>query len=223
MTQFRMAAIEWAAGGANAPAAAAAAQTLAARIDLRVVVLVEGVSDQVAVETLAARRGLDLDAEGISIMPLGGATSIGRFLDLLGPRGLDLGLAGLCDAGEERYFRRGLERVGLGTNLARAEMERLGFHVCDTDLEDELIRSLGVSAVERVLDEQGDLRSFRTLQKQPAQRSWTTEQQLRRFMGSMGGRKVRYARALVTALGNARAPRPLELLVAQLGRPRRPS
>ncbi len=103
-------------------------------------------------------------------MPIGGAQAIGRFLELFGPPGLDVRLAGLCDAGEEADFRRGLERAGLGSDLTRADMERLGFYVCDADLEDELIRALGAAAVERVLEAQGGLRSFRTLQKQPAWR-----------------------------------------------------
>ena len=221
MKLFRTAALQWAAGGTGASAAAETARSLADEIALRDVVLVEGVSDQVAVETLAARRGLNLDEEGISVLPLGGATSIGNFLDLFGPPGLNLGLAGLCDAGEERHFQRGLERVGLGVDLTREGMEHLGFYVCVDDLEDELIRALGAAGVERVIEQEGDLRSFRTLQRQPAQRSWTLEQQLRRFMGSIGGRKARYAGALVTALGDAEAPRPLELLVAHLaGLPR---
>jgi hypothetical protein len=182
----------------------------------RAVVLVEGVSDQVALEALAARRGQDLDAEGVSIVPIGGAQAIGNFLHRLGPQGLDLRLAGLCDAGEEGDFRRGLERAGLGTNLTRAEMERLGFYVCDADLEDELIRSLGPLAVERVVKAQGELRSFRTLQKQAAWQGRTTEEQLRRFMGSGGRRKIRYARLLVDALDLAHVPRPLDRVLAQV-------
>lgn len=218
MTQFRTAALAWAAGGPDAPAAAKTARALAAELGVRVAVLVEGVSDQVAVETLATRRGLDLGENGICVLPIGGATSIVRFLNIVGPDGLALELAGLCDAGEERFFSRALGRIGLGDGATRAEMERLGFYVCVDDLEDELLRSLGVAAVERVIAEEGDLRSFRTLQRQPVQRSWTVEQHLRRFMGSIGGRKARYARALVTALGEAEAPRPLELLVGRLGR-----
>lgn len=217
-TRFRSAAKVWAAGGPEASPAAAVVRALAAELGLRLAVLVEGVSDQVAVETLAGRRGLDLVPEGIVVMPLGGATSIGRFLDVFGPQALDLELAGLCDVGEERHFQRALERVGLGTDITRARMEQLGFFVCDADLEDELIRCLGAAAVERVIEQEGDLRSFRTLQRQPAQRGWTVEQHLRRFMGSIGGRKARYARALVVALGDAEAPRPLELLVAHLAR-----
>jgi hypothetical protein len=189
----------------------------AARIvEPRAVVLVEGISDQRALEALAERRGRNLDAEGISIVAIGGAQVIGRFLTRFGPPGLDVRLAGLCDAGEERDFRRGLERAGLGSDLTRAEMERLGFYVCSADLEDELIRALGVDAVEQVVGAQGDLGSFRTLQKQPEWRGRSKAEQLRRFMGSGGRRKIRYARLLVEALDLSHVPRPLDLVLAQL-------
>src|SRR2546421_6615473 len=107
----------------------------------RTAVLVEGISDQLALEALAQRRGRNLEAEGISIVPMGGATNIGSFLDLFGPQGFDVRLAGLCDAAEEGDFRRGLERAGLGSNLTPADMEPLGFYVCVAEPEDELIRS----------------------------------------------------------------------------------
>jgi hypothetical protein len=178
------------------------------------VVLVEGMSDRVALEALAARHGRDLEAEGVSIVPIGGAQAIGRYLEELGPRGRGLRLAGLCDAGEEAEFRRGLERAGFGRELTRAEMERLGFFVCVADLEDELIRALGPAAVEGVLDARGDLRSFRTLQKQPAWQRRPPEEQLRRFMGSGGSRKLRYARFLVEAVELTRMPRPLDGVLA---------
>jgi hypothetical protein len=179
----------------------------------RAVVLVEGVSDQAAVEALAERRSRDLDAEGVSVVPIGGAQAIGRFLDRFGPQGLDVRLAGLCDAAEESEFRRGLERAGLGSNLTRDDMERLGFYVCVEDLEDELIRALGGAAVEEVVKAQGDLAPFRTLQKQPAWQGRAREDQLRRFMGSGGRRKIRYARYLVEALEPGNMPRPLDLLL----------
>ena len=183
---------------------------------VRAVVLVEGISDQLALEALAARRGRNLDADGVSVVPIGGAQSIGRFLNQFGPQGLDVRLAGLCDAGEEADFRRGLERAGLGSNLTRADMERLGFYVCILDLEDELIRALGAVTVERVAGSQGDLGSFRTLQKQPAWQGRTTEEQLRRWMGSGGSRKIRYARLLVDALDLSHVPRPLDLVLAHI-------
>jgi hypothetical protein len=180
------------------------------------VVLVEGISDRVAVETLAERRGRNLAAEGIAVVPMGGAQAIGSFLEVFGPQGRDVRLAGLCDAGEEGDFRRALERTGLGSGLTRAAMERLGFYVCVADLEDELIRSLGAGAVEQVVDAQGELGSFRTLQKQPAWQERATEEQLRRFMGSGGRRKIRYARLLVQALDLTRVPRPLDCVLAHV-------
>jgi hypothetical protein len=182
----------------------------------RTVVLVEGISDQLALEALAERRGRNLEAEGISIVPMGGATNIGGFLDLFGPQGLDVGLAGLCDAAEEGDFQRGLERAGLGSNLTRADMESLGFYVCVADLEDELIRSLGAAHVEQVIDAQGELGSFRTFQKQPAQQEKSNEEQLWRFMGTRAGRKSRYARLLVDALDLTRVPRPLDGVLASV-------
>jgi hypothetical protein len=166
-------------------------------------VLVEGTSDQVAVETLAERRNVDLVAAHIEIVPIGGAHAIGRFLAHLGPLGVPL--AGLYDAGEEREFGR-----ALGSDLTRDELEQLGFFVCEPDLEGELIRALGTAAVEAVADAHGDLNAFRTLQKQPAWRGQAVEEQLRRFMGSGGSRKIRYARLLVEALDPEAAPEPLD-------------
>jgi hypothetical protein len=182
----------------------------------RAVVLVEGISDKLALEALAARRGRNLDAEGISIVPMGGATNIGSFLDVFGPQGYDLRLAGLCDAAEEGDFQRGLERAGLGSHLTRADMETLGFYVCVADLEDELIRSLGAVTVEQVIDAQGDLESFRTFQKQPAWRGRTKEEQLRRFFGTHSGRKAQSAPLLVDALDLTQVPRPLDLVLAHI-------
>jgi len=112
------------------------------------------------VETLAERRGRDLGAEGVAVVSMGGATNIRAYLGAFGPDGRDLCLAGLCDAREEPYVRRGLEAAGLGVRLDRAEMAALGFHVCVADLEDELIRALGAPAVERIVAAQGELGAF---------------------------------------------------------------
>jgi hypothetical protein len=180
------------------------------------VVFVEGISDQGAIKALAERRGRDLAAEGVSIVPMGGAGSIGTFLDRFGPGGGDRRMAGLYDADEEGRFRLGLERAGLGSNLTRADMEGLGFFVCVEDLEDELIRALGLRAVERVLDAQDELDKFHTLQRQPAWRRRTHEEQLRRFLGTHSGRKIRYGRLLVGALDLDRVPPPLDALLSHL-------
>jgi hypothetical protein len=179
----------------------------------RAVVLVEGISDQRALTTLVMRRGRDLEAEGVSVVPIGGAHAIGPYLERFGPRGLDLKVAGLCDIGEESAFRSALERVGMGTDLTRDDMEDLGFYVCVTDLEDELVRALGSAVVQRVVEAQGELGSFRTFQKQSAKRELSLEEQLWRFMWN---RKIRYAPLLVDALDLSRVPRPLDGVLARV-------
>ena len=163
----------------------------------RAVVLVEGTSDAVAVETLAERRGRDLEAEGVFVVPIGGAQAIGRFLGVY-PRGV----------------RRALETAGFGAGLDREGLERLGFFTCEPDLEGELLRALGADAVLEVAEGHGEIGAFRTLQRQPEWRDRPVEEQLRRWLGSGGSRKIRYARYLVEALDLAAVPRPLEGVLA---------
>jgi Overcoming lysogenization defect protein-like, TOPRIM domain len=159
---------------------------------LRALVVVEGVSDQIAVEALAARREIDLT--GVRVVPLGGAHRIGRFLEERGPPGDGVRLVGLCDEREAPIFRAALEHV----------------HVCVADLEDELIRALGVAAVEDIVRANGDLHRFRKLQQMPAWRDRDTDEQLRRFIAAGARRKLRYARLLVDALDLESVPEPLD-------------
>lgn len=180
------------------------------------VVFVEGMSDRRALETLAERRGRDLQAEGVAVVSMGGSKNIRRFMETYGPQGRDLRLAGLVDAAEEGDFKRALERAGLGADLSRLDMEALGFYVCVADLEDELIRALGAPTIERILEARGDLGSFRTFQRQPAQRGRSIEAHLRRFMGTHSGRKIEYAAVLVGALDLDRVPRPLDRLLTHV-------
>jgi hypothetical protein len=209
--------LEWlaaateAAGGSSAALIAAAARAREVPGSCTVV-LVEGMSDQAAVQTLAARCGRDLPGENIFVVPMGGATNIAHFLGLFGPRGLGVRLAGLCDEAEEDDIRRGLERAGLGTGSVG--LAGLGFFVCVADLEDELIRALGVSAVERLVAEQGELTPFQTFVKQPAHRGEAREQQLHRFLGTRSGRKIRYGHLLAAAVDLTRVPGPLAGLLA---------
>ena len=150
-------------------------------------ILVEGTSDRTALETLARRRGL----ASPEIVVLGGAHAVARHARRA-PRGVEL--VGLCDAGEERVFRSALARV----------------HVCDPDLESELIRALGPERVLAILDAEGELSSFHTLQRQPAQRRRPVEAQLVRFLAGRAGNKERYARLMVEALDLERAPAALD-------------
>ncbi len=144
-------------GDVSGPAASTRATARAlARVDNAVaVVLVEGISDQIALETAAVGRGRDLEAERVVIVPIGGAHAIGRFLTRLGPLGTRVRLAGLCDLREEEIFRRGLVATHVGSPRTRTDMEHLGFYVCVNDLEDELIRAVGTAGVEALFDSQG--------------------------------------------------------------------
>ena len=192
------------------------AELVSAPSEPTTVVLVEGVSDQRAVEALARRLGRSLPEEGVVVVPMGGAQAIGAHLDRYGPRGLDVRLAGLVDAGEEAVFGRALERAGVGADLTRAELERLGFYVCVKDLEDELIRAAGVDTVADVIAAEGELEPFRTFQKQPAWRGRPVDEQLHRFVRTHSGRNIRIASLLVDALDLARVPRPLGELLAHV-------
>ena len=195
-----LAAVTEAAGAGSAALAAAAAR---ARSDPGscAVVLVEGMSDQAAVDTLAERSGRDLRGEGVFVVPMGGATNIGHFVALFGPGGFGVRLAGLCDQGEEHDFRRGLDRAG-------------PCFVCVADLEDELIRALGTRRVEELIEAEGERGPFLTFTRQPAHRGAVRDQQLRRFMGTRSGRKIRYGHVLAAALDLTRVPGPLAGLLS---------
>jgi hypothetical protein len=154
------------------------------------VVLVEGITDRIALEAVAAKLGRGLTAEGIEIVPIGGAQAIRRAAAQYdGER-----VVGLCDLGEERWFRRVL---GDAT------------YVCVKDLEDELIRALGPDRVQEVVAAQGDLETFRSFQNQVFWRGRPVEAQLRRWLQASDGRGKRYPPVLIAALEPNELPPPL--------------
>ena len=158
------------------------------------VILVEGVTDRIALQAVAERLGLDL--AGVEIVPIGGAQAIRRAAAEYDGKSV----VGLCDANEERWFRRVL---GDAT------------YICTADLEDELIRALGTDRVEEVVAAQGELDTFRNFQNQLFWRGRPVESQLRRWLQN-GGRQHRYPPLLVAAMEPDEIPHPL---VAVLGSP----
>lgn len=166
------------------------------------VILVEGESDRIAVETLAARRGRDLAAEGVAVVAIGGAHALDRVLRTLEAQRI----AGLYDRGEEAVVRRALARAGVAAE---------GFRACDPDLEGELVRALGTERLLRLVEERGQLAAFQTYQKQPEKRSLSLEAQLHGWLHNW---KVRYAVALVEALDLERVPAPLDAVLAYVRR-----
>jgi hypothetical protein len=111
-------------------------------------------------------------------------------------------VVGLCDAGEERYFRRVLGDAA---------------YVCVEDIEDELIRALGPAGVEEVIAAQGELESFRGFQNQLAWRGRPVDAQLHRWLRSAHQRNKRYPPLLIAALDPARIPSPLAGVLAAVG------
>lgn len=184
-------------------------RSVAAALDAETVVLVEGLSDLIALEVVAERRGRDLRGDGVAVVAMGGATNIGRFVSLFGPTGRGARLTGLYDAAEQRHVASALDHAGLGSR----PLEALGFFACVDDLEDELIRCLGADAVERVIEGQGDLASFRRMQNEPFHRGRPHDRQLHRFVGRD---RYRYGRALAEALDLTHVPRPVARLLAIL-------
>lgn len=155
------------------------------------VVLVEGESDRAALEVLGRR----LNATLPRIAVVNGAGGARRAMAALRTHRV----LGLVDAKERAQFTAVIERV----------------FVCDPDLEGELIRALGLAAVEAVIESQGELESFRRLQNQPAQRGRPEEAQLARFFGGRSGNKLRYARLLAAAVPLERIPPPLGALIRE--------
>ncbi|SDH96757.1 hypothetical protein [Agrococcus jejuensis] len=157
------------------------------------VVLVEGESDHVALEAAASLLGRPMPR----VVVLGGAHAARRVTAELRSSAPGERLVALVDANEHDVVAPWVDVV----------------HVCDRDLEDEVIRALGVERVLAVLDAAGERESFGTLQRQPAQRDRSTVDQLRRFLGGRSGNKARYAALLVDALAPDEVPAPLSAVL----------
>jgi len=167
---------------------------------VKAVVLVEGESDRIAVEALAARRGRDLAVEGVAVVAFGGAHALERALRSVEADRVTV----LYDRGEEAAVRRALKRARVTPN---------GFYACDPDLEGELVRALGAERMLQLVEERGQLSAFRTYQRQKEKRSLLLEDQLHGWLHNW---KVRYAAALVGALDLGRVPAPLDGVLADV-------
>ena len=167
---------------------------------MKAVVLVEGESDRIAVETLAARRGRDLAAEGVAVVAIGGAHALQRALGTLRAERV----VGLYDRGEEVAVRAALDRSGVAPD---------GFYACDPDLEGELVRALGAERMLQLIEARGQLAAFHAYQRQPEKRSLALEAQLHGWLHNW---KVRYAEALIDALNLDRVPPALDRVIASV-------
>lgn len=89
-----------------------------------------------------------------------------------------------------------------------------GFFVCDTDLEDELIRAVGADRAAAALEGIGLAGTFETFVQQPQWRGRPVADQLHRFAGAGSGRKALIAEHLTGLLADDDVPPPLAALVS---------
>ena len=188
---------------------------MASATSIRTLVLVEGDSDAAAVRALADLIRFDLGAHHVQVCPAGGVTNFSRVLSDFVRTHPEASFFGMYDVADERHVRRALTNAAVPV-AAHESLEPFGFFACVADLEDELIRALGATTVERVLEAQAELSSFRRFQAMPQHRLAPVHDQLRRFLGTRATRKIRSAQRLVEALDLARLPHPLEQLAARL-------
>ncbi len=170
-----------------------------------ITILVEGESDKAAVVTLLPRFGIDAEAENITVTVINGAGNFGRAI----PETVALGhrVGGLYDEAEEHFVADALNRQ------AGEDLTRQGFFASRPDLELELVRAVGAVAMTPLLEQHGDLKTFRNFQDQPKYRDADVVEQLRRYIGANGARKAKYAAILVEALEFGAFPEPLEGIV----------
>ena len=178
-------------------------------------VLVEGESDAAAVRALAGLIGCDLGLHDIQVVPAAGVTNFSRVLADFVRLHPDADFCGMYDFADERHVRRALASAQVPIT-AHESLESFGFFACVADLEDELIRAVGPEAVERVIEAQAELNSFRRFQAMPQHRGTPVHHQLHRFLGTRATRKIRCAQRLVEALEPARLPHPLAQLANRL-------
>ncbi len=179
-------------------------------MNTRTKIFVEGPSDRLALECLARRLGHDLAAAGVEIVDVGGVTNFRSFLTRYGPLGERCRVAGLCDSGELRVVLGALVAAGVALAPTPESLAGLGFFVCDGELEDELLSAVGVEALLGIIARNGDMRRFRTMQRQPVYRGAPLKTQVRYIMTQ---KKIHYAPALIEALDLRQVPIPLSAVL----------
>lgn len=179
----------------------------------RKVVLLEGVSDIAALTAIAKTR--DVDLQHVELIDLGGVTNVRREVNELHRGSADLEVLGLCDAPEARFVEQALNEIGRTVRDA-SDLAAYGFFICHADLEEELIRALGIDHTVSVIEELGLDAKLATLRQQPAWQGRPLADQLHRFCGVTSGRKELLAGALAAALTPEDVPEPLQALVDRI-------
>ncbi len=176
------------------------------------VILVEGFSDLLAVRVLAGTLQIDLDASGLSLISLEGASLFKHYLQLLGPGGLDVQLRGLCDLDAESRWVARLADAGVHVT-DRATLNAAGFQVCDPDLEAELLSPLNENDIDQVFNADDASAEFAAFVTQPENAGMSQRELHTRFVKKD---KIRWAPLLAAELAAEDVPAPVSELLAGL-------
>ena len=182
-------------------------------------VLLEGASDVAAVRAAARSSGVDL--AGVRLVDMGGITNVRAHLTALGAASGETSsdaaplVLGMCDVKEAHFVIAALAAGGRWLRDA-SDLPSVGFFVCHRDLEDELLRALGVARTLAVLERLGLRDKLEALRQQPAWRERPLPAQLHRFAGVASGRKELLGGSLTDALEPEEHPEPLRLLLDRL-------
>jgi energy-coupling factor transporter ATP-binding protein EcfA2 len=144
-------------------------------------VLVEGVSDRLALRIAAETLGVDLDARGVSIVELNGAGLFATMLELLGMSGLGIRVIGLCDADHEQQWAGAVLGPGV-YNGDRSVLAQHEVYVFDPDIEGALVDALGEQRVEALIAADGEAQGLAAFRQQPSQQQYSPREQLVRFV-----------------------------------------
>ncbi|WP_324701305.1 ATP-dependent nuclease [Micrococcus sp. HOU01] len=160
----------------------------------RKLLFVEGAADRVIVEAVATNAGVSLDRAGVSVFALDGADKFKKVLEIVGTKGFDLPLSGLCD--EDR------EHAWAGTLGVKPEnLSKNGFFVARADLEHEYVRLLGARVVADELISSGIAREQGLLNASgEASLDDLTEEQVADFITTKDSRKIPAARVIAPLL-----------------------
>lgn len=178
-------------------------------------VLLEGPSDVAALEAVLAVREPAVPRTAYRLVDMGGVTNTATHLRTATTASPSV--LGLCDAAEAWVVVRALQEQGLAVRGAE-DLPAHGFFVCERDLEEELIRALGVDGCLVLLEGMGLGHRFRSFSRQRAWAERPVEDRLHRFAGVASGRKIRLAGAMAAALRPDRVPPPIAGLVASVER-----
>ena len=155
---------------------------------------------------------MNLDACGVALLSLEGGGLFTHYLQLLGPQGLDLRLRGLCDLDAETLWMGWLGDAGLEVG-DRDALNAAGVHVCDPDLEAELMDPLSGNQIDNVFAADGASDEFSSFATQPDNRETSRAELQRRFVRK---NKIRWAPLLAAALPTDGLPAPVTALLGTL-------